>query len=601
MSGGDDSNICPIRPFNPTRPGYACHWEAVQAGRGHILRPGLYFHDIRDRDNAEIDTRICSPLEVVAVTSDEHGANHGLLLRLLPRTSRHSREWAAPMALLAGDGLELRSALLSLGVIIEPKQRQALMGYLMSSEPARHALAATRTGWHGPGLFVMPGRMIGGAACDVVFQSAQAGGHDYAMGGTLAGWQADIGSLCVGNPVLILATCAALAGPLLSPLGRQGGGFHLYGDSSSGKTIALDVAASVWGRPRDFRRTWNATSTGLEGLATLRNDTLLALDEIGEANPQTVGDTIYALANGTGRQRGGVTGHSLAPQRWRVIVLSTGEQTVGRHMECGGKASKPGQDLRLLDVPAYRRYGAFDNLHDLALAHDATNASACKGAGRPFADHLHGATGQHYGHIGPAFVGHLVQLLAGAEGMELLRAAHADLLQSFPESGGQAGRAAARFAVAALAGELATDAGLLPWPKGAALAAMLELYGQWAGARGPGQSEDTKIRRRVAAFITRHPDRFARLGDIEAAPVANRAGWWRELGEDRVFLLTPEALGEAAPGYDLKRIGAALDGAGALVERDSGPHLTKRVRIKGEGLVRVYVIDSNQLEFEQID
>jgi len=41
----------------------------------------------------------------------------------------------------------------------------------------------------------------------------------------------------------------AFAGPLLHMLGHESGGFHLYGDSSGGKTTHLQVAASIYGGP----------------------------------------------------------------------------------------------------------------------------------------------------------------------------------------------------------------------------------------------------------------------------------------------------------------------------------------------------------------
>lgn len=576
----------------PVRPCYSCYPLPVQT-KATALVPGLYFHGIRDK--TEINTRICSPLEVLAATSDEHGQNHGILLRFKPFNSDTWCQWAAPMAMLAGDGAELRATLLSMGVRIPHKQRQALMDYLMGSEPDRKAIAATRTGWHGPELFVMPGRMIGGG--DVVFQSTEAGGHEYAQDGSLSDWQTEVAARCVGNPVLILSVCAALAGPLLALLDMDGGGFHLLGDSSSGKSIALAVAASVWGKPRDYLRTWNATSTGLEGMATLRNDTLLALDEIGEAKPQDVGNIIYALANGTGKQRGKITGLPRPVQKWCVMVLSTGEMTISKHMEGAGMQSKAGQELRLLDVPTYRRYGAYDELHGLALEHDATNANERKGAGRAFADGIKQASGRHYGHAGPAFVEMLVERYSGDAQASELRAAFAEMRQAFPASTGQEDRAAARFAVVAITGEMAIDAGLLPWPKGAARAAMLEMFKQWVGFRGRGQSEDRKILLAVSAYIDRNAARFANFDSADATQVHDRAGWWRAHGEGRLYLFTPAALAEAVPGCDTKRVLACLDNAGAIAdrERDRPGRQSKRVRIRGEGLRHVYVIDPDAL------
>lgn len=583
----------------PARPCWATHSAWVRTELGHLLAPGLYFHGIRD--DKETDTLVCSPLEVLAITCDERGENFGRLLRLRSPNGAW-REWAAPMEMLAGDGSELRAVLLNLGATIPYKQRQMLMDYLMQSHPPRQALAATRTGWHGPALFVMPRQIIGGG--DVVFQSTEAGSHEYTQAGNLGGWQTEVGALCLGNPVLVLAVCAALAGPLLALLDADGGGFHLLGDSSSGKSIALAVGASAWGKPRDFLRTWNATSTGLEGVATLRNDTLLVLDEIGEAKPQEVGNIIYALGNGTGRQRGKVSGQPRQVQKWSVMVLSSGELTMSKHQESAGMRSKAGQELRLLDVPAYRRYGAFDELHGLALEHDPNTAEGRKGAGRAFAETIRLASTKHYGHLGPAFVELLVRRVQTADGTHPdapsleqadleLRAAYAEMRQAFPAGTGQEGRAAARFAIAALAGEMAIQAGLLPWTAGTARAVMVDLFGEWMAFRGRGQSEDAKILRAVSGFIDRHASRFANTDGTDSAPVHNRAGWYRAHGDGRLYLFLPDALAEAAQGFDLKRVLACLDTACAIEERDNDRdgRLTKRVRVKGEGTPRVYVIN----------
>lgn len=580
---------------DPVRPGWATHATWVKTERGAILAPGLYHHGIKD--DTETDTLICSPLEVLAVTRDAQGENFGRLVRFLPHGSSVWREWAAPMEMLAGDGSELRAVLLSLGVTIPHKQRQALMDYLMASTPPRHALAATRTGWHGPELFVMPRRVIGDG--DVVFQSSQAGNHEYDRAGTLADWQTEIAARCVGNPVLILSVCAALAGPLLFLLDADGGGFHLLGDSSSGKSIALMVASSVWGKPRDFLRTWNATSTGLEGVATLRNDTLLALDEIGEAKAQDVGGIIYALGNGTGRQRGKVSGLPQQVQKWRVMVLSSGELTMSKHMESAGVRSKAGQELRLLDVPAYRRFGAYDELHGQALPHDSGTEDGRKGAGRAFADLLKRISAQQYGYAGPAFVESLVQATqqGNQEAIAQLEAAYAAIRQRFPTGTGQEARAAARFALAGLAGEMASQSGLLPWPQGTATTAMLELFNAWASFRGRGQSEDAKILRAISGYIDRHVARFSNLEGTDPYPIHERAGWYRAYGEGRLYLFTPAALAEAAQGFDLKRVLSCLDNAGAIADRDQdgSGRFTRRVRIPGEGLARVYAISSAAL------
>ena len=126
-----------------------------------------------------------------------------------------------------------------------------------------------------------------------------------------------------GNPGLTKATDAA----------RSVGGF--VGDSSTGKTTIIEIACATWGRP-NFRRSWRATANGMEGAAALFNDCLLALDEISECEPKEVGAIVYALGNGRGKQRANRTGNSRSVTRWRRVVLSSGEPTIGTAMAEGG-------------------------------------------------------------------------------------------------------------------------------------------------------------------------------------------------------------------------------------------------------------------------
>ncbi|MGK9608296.1 DUF927 domain-containing protein, partial [Salmonella enterica subsp. enterica] len=87
--------------------------------------------------------------------------------------------------------------------------------------------------------------------------------------------QSDVAAKCAGNPVLTLAIGCSLAGPLLSLVGVLGGGVHLVGDSSSGKSLAQLIGSSVWGDPGVFAASWDMTKGGLEIEASSRNDTIL--------------------------------------------------------------------------------------------------------------------------------------------------------------------------------------------------------------------------------------------------------------------------------------------------------------------------------------
>ena len=88
----------------------------------------------------------------------------------------------------------------------------------------------------------------------------------------------------------------AFAGPLLHMLDHESGGFHLYGDSSGGKTTHLQVAASIYGGPR-LVRSWRSTDNALESIAAAHSDGLLVLGEIGMFDTLNGFDDAEALSD----------------------------------------------------------------------------------------------------------------------------------------------------------------------------------------------------------------------------------------------------------------------------------------------------------------
>jgi putative DNA primase/helicase len=220
-------------------------------------------------------------MHIDAVTFDGQNNNFGRLLRFKPTVGKW-REWAMPMELLAGDGAQLRGELLAMGVELDPyKARQQLPHYLQSEHPKRRIHCALQVGWCGDS-FVLPDAVIGPQSAGVIFQNGERGHEEHTQAGTLAGWRDGIAAKAVGNPLLMLAVSASFAGPLLQRCNAEGGGFHLVGDSSTGKTTLIEAACATWGGP-GFKRSWRATANGMEGAAAMFNDCLLALDEISSA------------------------------------------------------------------------------------------------------------------------------------------------------------------------------------------------------------------------------------------------------------------------------------------------------------------------------
>ena len=398
-----DSAAAPI-----DRPEYRVYDHPITL-EGSKLRAGVWYHgnkeDKATGDRLPFNEWLCAPLHVDAVTRNEgKDGDYGRLLRFRNSDNRWLT-WAMPNELLAGKPDSILAVLLSMGLDVDYKRRSQVCQYIASQHPQRRVIAATSTGWHTPELFIMPRQNIGTG--DAIFQSEAANGDDYRHAGTLAEWQANIGARCEGNPLLLLSVGASLAGVLLFHVQRQGGGFHIVGDSSTGKSSAILAGASVWGHGEDFKRTWRATGNGLEGIASQRNDTLLALDEIGEADPREIGAVVYAMANGSGKTRASRNGAARAIKRWRVMLFSSGELGLSALMAEGGKRSRAGQEIRLLDIPARRAFGAWDNLHGMS-------------GGREFSDAIQRASVTDYGHAGPEFIR---KLLASGDVGKLPRSA----------------------------------------------------------------------------------------------------------------------------------------------------------------------------------
>lgn len=199
-----------------------------------------------DAEPEPFDLWLCSPLHIEAVTGTDGGRDFGRWLRFRDTFGRW-RTWGMPMALLRGSCEELRGELLAAGLLIDHRERAKLADYLQWRTPERRVMAATRTGWTSDGkAFVLPAGVIGSE--DVIFQAETIHQEGAAgAGGDFDTWKTDIAARCVGNPVLALSVCVALAGPLLAKVHQDSGGIHWVGDSSTGKSTALYIGASVWG------------------------------------------------------------------------------------------------------------------------------------------------------------------------------------------------------------------------------------------------------------------------------------------------------------------------------------------------------------------
>lgn len=561
------------------------HFELLESRDGDRA-PGVYWCDVvKDKEGnitgPAAPAWICSPLRVQAMTRDAQNGEWGRLLVFPDRDDKEHR-WTCPQSLHAGNGDELRGVLLREGLTItaSPKHRRMVGDYIQHERPEVRARCVNRTGWHGD-VFALPRETFGDSETEpVLFQAATIDGVTLGQAGTLAGWIENVSAPCAGNSRLVLAACMGFAGPCLGLVQAEGGGVHLRGPSSVGKSTALHVAASLYGSPEHYAGTWRATDNGLEGIAAIHSDLLLVLDEIGQLEPRHAGQVAYLLANGQGKSRAHRDGSPRAIATWRVLFLSGGEVGLADLVTQSGGTVRAGQEVRVIDLPAEAGFGLFD------VVPDGTTAGA-------FADRLKAAAATHYGHALPAFLNALVADPAKArELLRKLREGIADKLAG-QDAAGQVRRVADRFALIAAAGELATAWKLTGWATGEAERAAQACFKAWLDVRGTtGDAEPAAMLAQVRGFLEAHGEaRFTRWDAPEdGARTVNRAGFRKHGDSGPTYYIDRECFRrEVCAGFDHQAVARMLASRGAL-ELGSGDETTRKERLPDGRSVRVYVV-----------
>ncbi|MGE4070804.1 MAG: DUF927 domain-containing protein [Lysobacterales bacterium] len=562
----------------------------IKQGDSRGLRPGIYWQPVGTAGGSgelvEGEPQfICAPLKVEALTRDATGNEWGRLLSFAdPDGTTHT--WAMPASMTARGGDELREELLRQGLEItpDPNRRRRLVEYILSAAPGRLARCVARTGWHG-GAFVLPDRTIGDTGEEaIILQAGASEGAKLCSAGTLGEWRRHVSAPCAGNSRFVLALSMGFAAVCLGICGAEGGGLHMKGGSSAGKSTALVVAASVFGAapPDGYVRQWKATDNSLESVAALHSDLLLCLDEIGQLEPRSAAGVAYLLSNGAGKSRSRRDGSLRAPATWRVLFLSNGEIGLADLMAEAGGRQRAGMEVRVIDLPADAGagLGVFDLVPDGMLP----------GA---FADALRAAASRYHGTALPAFVEALTKNLDRARGFlrEYVPSLAAEL--SGTDASGQVRRVAQRFALIAAGGRLASEYGITGWGESEAYDAVRRCFADWLANRGSkGESEPAAMLAQVRHFLEQNGEaRFSGYdrGEDDRAPrTLMRCGWRKKVeGGGQEYLIFPESFRhEVCAGFDAREVARLLVKCGALMPQ--GDSATRKERLPDGALMRVY-------------
>ena len=232
-------------------------------------------------------------------------------------------------------------------------------------------------------------------------------------------WQTLVRGLVRGNRYLRTFLSASFASVLLEPLGLQNFIVHLWGRTGAGKSVALMLAASVWGDPEGrLFGTMNGTLNYFQSQASMMRNIPLFLDEL-----QTVRESlgnydklIMQLGVGVGRGRANRSGEAKEAVVWRNAALCTGEEPLIKPNSGAGAVN------RVLQI-------CVDELESDLIADCASAVSILR---------------SNYGHAGARFVQSLQEEDGRLSGkiVDMMRENfaeyHQNILRATPTSGKQA-------------------------------------------------------------------------------------------------------------------------------------------------------------------
>ena len=548
---------------------------APKSAEFEMTESGLIF--FKSTGKSVIAVNVSDRFEILALVRDAKSAGWARLLRFRD-ADKQEHEFIAPNKQLLSDHDAVCGDMAEQGLRISKGQQGNLARYILASKVDVRVTQVRRIGWHKIGerdVFVFPSQVIGDPLSRVIYEANEKRQDEYSIRGTLSDWRQEVSIPAGQHPLPTLAISASLAGPLLHLAGLESGGIHLFGNSSTGKTTLLKLAASVWG-DGGLVHSWRATSNGLEGIAGRTSDVALILDELGQLDTREAATSFYMLASGVGKIRMNRNATVQDIKTWRAFIMSSGEMTVeAKITQLRGAKAYAGATLRLVNVGADRGlgFGVFDSAGPTGDVRDLVNAFGA-------------AAGSAYGVAGPEFVR---ALISRAEESAAIQNAIDHFVHSNVEddASGQVQRAAKRFGLIATAGELATEFGITGWQPGVATAAAAVAFTRWTevrGGDGKEPAEDRAAIRQVTQLIVHYGEsRFDKLdergfeaepdsiGDSEgSSPPPPRPSFirfgWRKLTKDGPIWMIDDAVWESefCRGFDPVQVSRALARHGML-------------------------------------
>lgn len=473
---------------------------------------------------------------------------------------------------------------------------------ILTEIPDTVNVIAAVPGWR-KNLFLLPGRVIGKS--NRLYRLRRLGEGPGVIGvtsGTLDEWKRNVAEPAMNSSYIAFGIMASLAAPLqrFSSL-TEGVIFNFAGESSTGKTMAAKVAATVAGAPSPLP-SWNITGRRLDERAAEYSDILLVLDDTEKRSGKTkqtaqaLSDAAHVMTDGQSRDYSDIVAGPNRLERlyWRCLAISTSPITAEAYALKAGNPRSDGERVRFIDiaVPDRENGGVVD--------YPGLGYSLGLEAGKDRIRQLEADIKEYHG---VALEPWLKYLVSNVTSEDVNRLIGRFIEKVSPDGTGFDERFAAKFGLVYAAGKLAVRAGIVPWTDGFPLEVVKHCHRQARSVIiGLGKLEADA----VTALLDAADDRliFPALKKGERLPteVANTwAGIRRKIAGRQVVAVRGDRLSRIAGSEEsasqfvtyLKREGFLLEGHGGKLTRQIPVRIEggKRKSVK----MRFYVVDYDQL------
>ncbi|ARK46288.1 DUF927 domain-containing protein [Burkholderia pseudomallei] len=376
-----------------------------------------------------------------------------------------------------------------------------------------------------------------------------------ASAGTLSDW-AKVTALCSGNPLMIVALCFAFGSGLLKLFGQSGICVNLVGNSSTGKTTILRLLQALTGSP-EYLANWEATANGLEAYAAQHKDLPLVIDELGQSDVASFGQSVYRLTNGSGRLRAKTNGGLADQAQLSTMIISAGEESPADRIRRSGQQAVAGQLARFITLPVNGQYGAFDNLHG------ESNGAAFSALVRSKLREVHGVAwpsfAQYVAANIPAVRRKREDYYPGLK-ENIREGCHLDAADGVQE------RVLEHFAFAAFSAFVAIDAGVLGVTYGGVVDAMRCCFADALKQyQADSRTPEDQIAEEVRDLVLRHRNRLPPYSAFCDADRDTQIGFTHTANGIDMVLLLPPVMRKVNEKYGKKAVKNALVRKGLLI------------------------------------